>query len=383
LYAICTPDRWGLRYSDEDNERDGQLTYPVARDYAKAILSVLMSVQWGNAYFGKPGSTPSLRLSWPPNSENEQDRLFDLVRPVVSSALTSPAAGFGIPESAVPVNVCFYTPPPGSPSGEQGTFIPNDWSLNLNANMLEPMFRIKTPARASDVANRNDQLEPLRRLADTLYHEARHCQQWFWIFALVQQHFDNFEAAPDIAKWPMELITSSPRTSQQALATVGLAAKQALPVEPTALVSLKRMAVGQYLYTLNLWRSAKPPYYPSFAPNAAQMDGIFHHAREAAIDLLQHVGIGGTSIDVDAMVAEPSRCYCDYTARPWENDAFVCGEMATAYWKADLGLGLKTYAEDQCSRAYEHADADNKLAARLAGIATGSAGGDETAGGDN
>ncbi|RQP26935.1 hypothetical protein, partial [Burkholderia ubonensis] len=35
LYAICTPDRWGLRYSDEDPDRHDQLMYPVARDYVR------------------------------------------------------------------------------------------------------------------------------------------------------------------------------------------------------------------------------------------------------------------------------------------------------------------------------------------------------------
>ncbi|RQP62810.1 hypothetical protein DF013_35940, partial [Burkholderia ubonensis] len=83
------------------------------------------------------------------------------------------------------------------------------------------------------------------------------------------------------------------------------------------------MAVGQYVYVLNVWR--KYNYLPSYLPNRAALEDEFQRAREAAIDLLQHVGIGGTPIDVDAMVAEPNTCYCDYTARPWENDAFFCG----------------------------------------------------------
>jgi len=77
LYAICTPDRWGLRYSDEEK---GSLAYPVARDYAKAILQVLTAqVQWGEAYFGAPGSTPVLRLQWP-LSDTSNIALFRLIR---------------------------------------------------------------------------------------------------------------------------------------------------------------------------------------------------------------------------------------------------------------------------------------------------------------
>jgi hypothetical protein len=73
------------------------------------------------------------------------------------------------------------------------------------------------------------------------------------------------------------------------------------------------------------------------------------------------------------MVAEPNRCYCDYTSRPWENDAFFCGDMASAYWDANLGLALKTYPPDQCSRAYVLADRARQLESRLSG--TGSADG--------
>ncbi|MFX1765842.1 hypothetical protein PWP93_25280 [Paraburkholderia sp. A1RI-2L] len=62
---------------------------------------------------------------------------------------------------------------------------------------------------------------------------------------------------------------------------------------------------------------------------------------------------GGTPIDIDAMVETPSGCRRDYSGRPWENDAFFCGDMATAYWKAKMGLLFKTFPEDQCSRAYE------------------------------
>ncbi|MFA8392518.1 hypothetical protein ACEPUD_20655 [Burkholderia ubonensis] len=368
LYAICTPDRWGLRYSDEDPDRHDQLMYPVARDYVRAIQNVLVTqVQWGDAYFGPMDATPALKLRWPIEID-DQKRLSSLIRPIITDALISPTAGFGIPLEAVPSRLGFYIPSPGSPAGEQGTFSPNVWSLLLNISMLEPMFRIREVAPPSDIAERDQQLEPLRTLADTLYHEARHCQQWFWIYALVQQHPDNFDRMSSIAKWPYSLAMSTHQDSgqgqSQAHDVVALAAKRPIPNDTATLISLKRMTVGQYMYVLNIWR--KYNFVPSYLPDRAALEVEFQRARAAAIDLLQHVGIGGTSIDVDAMVAEPSGCYCNYTARPWENDAFFCGEMATAYWRADLGLGLRTYPADQCSRAYEHADSNRRLATRIA-----------------
>ncbi|KUZ63414.1 hypothetical protein WI36_30910 [Burkholderia ubonensis] len=375
LYAICTPDRWGLRYSDEDPDRHDQLMYPVARDYVRAIQNVLVTqVQWGDAYFGPAGATPVLKLHWPLDGKGQTDRLADLVRPIITAALTSPTAGFGIPEHGVPIQLGLYAPSPNNPPGEQGAFRPNDWSLLLSVSELAPMFRIRKAEPPSNMADRRQQLDPLKVFADTLYHEARHCQQWFWIYALVQQHPDNFETIPNIAKWPSVLSNSyaTHNTSEgksQAQSIVELTAKHRIPNDTATLISLKRMAIGQYVYTLNVWRRLK--YRPPYLAHATAMESEYQRAHAAATDLLQHVGIGGTPIDVDAMVAEPNTCYCDYTARPWENDAFFCGEMATAYWGAELGLALKTYQVDQCSRAYELADAHHKLAVRVAGDRTG------------
>ncbi|KVU58442.1 hypothetical protein WK68_03055 [Burkholderia ubonensis] len=374
LYAICTPDRWGLRYSDEDPDRHDQLMYPVARDYVRAIQNVLVTqVQWGDAYFGPKDATPTLKLRWPIEID-DQKRLSVLIRPIITNALISTTAGFGIPESVIPSQMGLYVPSPDSPPGEQGAFRPNDWSLLLSVSELVPMFRIRKAEPPSHTADRRHQLDPLKVFADTLYHEARHCQQWFWIYALVQQHPDNFETIPNIAKWPAAMVhgqsaRDATTSKSQAQTVVELAAKQPIPADTATLISLKRMAVGQYVYVLNVWR--KYNYLPPYLPNRASLEDEFQRARAAAIDLLQHVGIGGTPIDVDAMVAEPNTCYCDYTARPWENDAFFCGEMATAYWGAELGLALKTYQVDQCSRAYELADSHHELAARFAGDRTG------------
>ncbi|WP_157649958.1 hypothetical protein [Burkholderia ubonensis] len=375
-YSLCTPDRWGLRHSDADPERRGQLMYPVARDYARAIQNVLVKqVQWGNAYFGPSGMAPALTLRWPLNRDSIR-KLFLLIRPVIAAALTDPAAGFGIPADAVPVNMGLAVPSVHAP-GQQGVFTPNDWSLILNTEQLAPMFRIDAVV-AADRGNQATQLGALKMFADTLYHEARHCQQWFWMYALVQQYPDNFETLPNIAKWPAALpdrVTSdNNRQQDQASSVITLAAKHAIPGEPTALASLKRMAIGEYVYTLNIWRHATVPYVPTYLADAAALEDEFALARTLAKELLQNVGMGGTPIDIDAMVAEPSRCYYDYTVRPWENDAFVCGDMASAYWDAELGLALRTYPADQCSHAYELADRARRLESRLPG-ATGTEGG--------
>ncbi|MFD1560034.1 hypothetical protein ACFSHT_31055 [Paraburkholderia silviterrae] len=354
-YALCTPDRWGMRYSDADPERRAQLMYPVARDYAKAMQAVLLNqIQWGDAWFGPAGAAPALKLKWP-IGETQTIQLFKLLTPVMTDALTSHTGGFGIPADVVPP-IAAYTP---GNSSEHGAFAPSSWLMLLNLSTLEPLFRIGNAAKPSDPVTRNAQLKQLREFADTIYHESRHCQQNFWVFALVQQFPGNFEEIPNIAKWPAVMAISGDRSPSSLQRIVSLAASSPLPTETAPLISLKRMAVGLYLSTLNLWRKAG--YCPPYAPDKIAMEAEYQRARTAARDLLQHVGLGGTAIDVDAMVEEPNRCRVDYTARPWENDAFFCGEMATNYWNAGLGLLLKTYPEDRCSSAYELAYAASKL----------------------
>jgi hypothetical protein len=168
---------------------------------------------------------------------------------------------------------------------------------------------------------------------------------------LVLQHPDNFAEIPNILKWPSAVASISTDNSTLALQVVDLATRTTIPADTATLISLKRLAVGSYLYSLNLWRMSDHRTY--WLPDAASLNEEYQRVRAVAADLLQHVGLGGTPIDVDAMVAEPRACAADYTGRPWENDAFVCGNTAEAYWKEAIGLLLYTNPADQCSKDYE------------------------------
>jgi hypothetical protein len=321
--------------------------YPLAQDYAKAMQNLLLNqIQWGNAYFGEAGMKPALRLTWP--LDKEQFKPFaELLKPVMAAPLTSPAGGFGIPPEIVPTIVS-YTP---ATFGEQGAFAPTPWQMKINLSAMKTLFQIDQVAKHG-TSERYSQTTALQQFSDTIYHESRHCQQNFWIYSLILQHPGNFSEIPNILYWP-DLASGfkNPQSTTRAQAAVSLASKQSLPDDTAALISLKRMTVGLYFATLNNWRKQK--YYPPYVPDKAAFDAEYQRARIVAMNLLQHVGLGGTPIDVDAMVEEPSRCRRDYSGRPWENDAFFCGDMATAYWNASMGLLLKTYPADQCSRAYE------------------------------
>ncbi|WP_322048849.1 hypothetical protein [Paraburkholderia sp. J67] len=344
-YAPCTPDRWGMRFSDIDPQRRGRLMYPVARDYAKAIHDLLINkIKWGNAYFGSGIAEPVLMLTWPIDRE-QFNKFFDLIKPIIGAPLASHADGFGIPESAMPAIVS-YTP---SSSFEQGAFAPNSWEMRLNLGTLEDIFKVKEVAPTA--GGRESQTQKLESFADTLYHESRHCQQSFWIFALITQHPENFEKISEISNFPALITSPTMGGTRISRIALDLASKAALPDDTSAFISLKRMAVGQYCQNLYTW--IKGGYWPPYLESLDAAKDHYMKVRAAAIDLLQNVGLGGTPIDVDAMVEVKKGCTWDYSGRPWENDAFFCGDMATAYWKPFFGLNLYTHATDQCSHAYE------------------------------
>jgi len=346
LYPICSPDRWGLRFSDADSDpkRKGALAYPVARDYAKLMEPLLTGVQWGNAYYGPVGSTPKLKFQWPLNAAKQD--LVDLIRPVIVAALTarSPDGG-GIPADAVPQKIKLTDSQ--DTSDEDGHFNAQDWSLVLVLSKLKGLFDVTSGS--TDAGTRYEALKTLKAFADTIYHESRHCQQSFWIYAFVQQHPDNFPGT-QIDKWP----GASTALQDKATAIVALAAETSIPDDPPMIAGIKRMAVAQYLYSLSVWRSTKD-YHPLYLPDDASLQKEYETVRTLAVDWLKNVGHGGTPIDVDGMVAEPNRCSVAYRARPWENDAFFCGDMASAYWDEIAGYGFQIHAADQCSNAYDFA----------------------------
>lgn len=199
----------------------------------------------------------------------------------------------------------------------------------------------------------------VRELAKTLYHEARHCQQIFWINAMVQQQPQNFEGTPNIAKWP----TAMAANSDVALAATELAANTPIPGGPSALIGIKRMAISEYFRTIKLWQTKE--FYPSFAPDEASLAQEVVNARTAAVVLLQNSGIGGTSLDVDKIAAEEPAKRQDYVGRPCENDGFFCETIAGGYWDLFSGGYLRTMPADECSPDYVLASNTSSLLARI------------------
>ncbi|MBN3818249.1 type VI secretion system tip protein VgrG [Paraburkholderia sp. Se-20369] len=349
-YAVCQPYKWGMRYSVRNDKDPARLEFPVARQFALDLADVLLErVQWGSNYFGK--SEPILTLTQRAGGIGFDGcgDLAVIIAPVVRSTLTNTNSGkFALPIDAAPTVIVTDSPLLG---GAKGVFNGQDWSLSINTDALTHLFN---PVQSDAGAPHIQAKKLLKDFVDTVYHETRHCQQYFWIYAMVQQQSATFLDTPNIVKWPG---TATRKDNKLALKVVALSAHQPIHNDSLALAGVKQMAVGMYVWNLSVWRAYndtarqsqdRKPWYPVFAHDEQALTDEYTRAYQQAKKLLSNAGAGGGQIDIDEMVADGSGR--GYTSRPWENDSFYCGEIAGAYWI--WGRAPDGITDEQCSRQY-------------------------------
>lgn len=327
VHTSCDPHNWGLRMS-VPKAGDAKLwEYPVAADFVEEIKKGLMGVQWGE-----------IEAKWP-LKDAEVELLSEIFGASIESVLSKTA--FGLPKEVMPTILI--------PKDEEamklginpedpdlrGVMRGNDWLLVIAKGGILPIIGAAQRGEDTSVS--------VRELASTLYHEARHAQQYFWLAAMVQQFPSDYAHLPTLQKFWKDVFAAG--VMQRATATP-------VPDEPSARVGLHRMAIGMYYQLLTSIDQAnhretkrrstmaperrrelereKPLYLAQALPTELPL------ARKAAYDLLQDVGLGGLSIDVDAM-AQDSDGSAGYRTRPWEEDSFACEEVVKQLWRGDVG----------------------------------------------
>jgi len=323
LHTSCDPNNWGLRMHEPQGRGENSgWDYPVARAYVEAMRPALMGVDWK-------------RASWPLGSQDEV-AINDLIRSQIPKALGQGA--FGLPQDAMPTILIPRDEKakeldiPDDPN-LKGLMRPKDWLLAACKSGVTSI--IDAANGGHDVSN------AAREFASTLYHEARHAQQDFWIAALLQQHAGDYAHLPHVHRvWGGFMLDKCLR----------IAAATPLPDEPSARVGLHRMLVGKYYWLLchydsvNKRQAAKPGYLADILPNEIPL------ARKAAYELLQDVGLGGTPIDVDRMARDADGSY-GYRMRPWEEDSFACDDVVKALWSSGH-VGAVLPRPGFCTRAF-------------------------------
>ncbi|MCY1238825.1 hypothetical protein D9M72_515830 [compost metagenome] len=170
--------------------------------------------------------------------------------------------------------------------------------------------------------------ECVREFASTMYHEARHAQQFFWVAAMAQQFPDDYKNLPSMRGFWKSVMPSR---------IFELAGTTPVPNEPSARAGLHRMVIGMYYWQLTRIAAHVKRDPPTVNKPIAFSDILpieLPLARKAAYDLLENVGLGGLSIDVDAM-AKAEGGGTGYRMQPWEEDGFACDELVKRLWVGD------------------------------------------------
>jgi type VI secretion system secreted protein VgrG len=314
VYTSCDPNNWGMRKSEPKAKDAARWEYPVVNDYVKAIKPALTAIEWKQA-------------TWP-LSDADFESLLGILKTNIKGALAKTA--FGLPAEAMPKVLI----PRDAEARELG-LNPDDKDLKGQMQCLGWLLvackgGVTSMIDAAKSGDPDELTERIREFASTLYHEARHAQQFFWVAAMAHQFPQDYAAMPNMRGFWKSAMPSE---------IFELAGTIPVPDEPSARAGLHRMVIGMYYWQLTRLAAAvkrnpgKRFAFADILPTELPL------ARKAAYDLLEHVGLGGLSIDVDAM-AKGEGGSPGYRMQPWEEDSFVCDELVKRLWGGDPGILL-------------------------------------------
>ncbi|RQP69026.1 type VI secretion system Vgr family protein, partial [Burkholderia ubonensis] len=304
MFATCDPLNFGLRFhhfidgakqSDvPENRPRNDVVYPVTKAYTAAIKEALKGVQWGR-YKTLDGSAPlALKKS-----------IAKAASQILSDALG--AGPFGLPKDYA--ESAGAMPRIDIVNAEQGQSRYNmrpDVSAAFNAGYWTIVIQETEITKISAAANNPATLDgTLKAFADTLYHEARHCQQTFWMMALLQQH------PADYAMFPQAMRVYENSMQKEVFKAAG---KAKIPDDARVMTGLHRMLIFHYYWMIS-------------------------HLQDQA---------GGAFVKSDVPIAQNEMCKLlnvppdvaakmvifedGYRSQLHEEDAYACAGVVQDYW---------------------------------------------------
>ncbi|RQV14333.1 type VI secretion system tip protein VgrG [Burkholderia cenocepacia] len=308
-FATCDPLNFGLRFHHFiDGAKQGDappdmpvrrdVEYPVAKAYTAAIKKALNGIEWGKF------NTLSGEIS---RSLNENIALA--VGNVLNTALA--AGPFGLPRGsssdrmisngATP-NIDIVNASEGHSRYNMRPDVSASFSTLRWTMVIKEMEILKIIASSNNATALNG---TLKAFADLLYHEARHCQQTFWMMALLQQHpsdYAMFSQAMHVYK------TNSPREIFE------VTEKAKIPDDARVATGLHRMLVFHYYWTISYMQNQAGGAYvkPDVPIAQAEVCKLLRVSPETA----------ATMVSFEE----------GYRSQLHEEDAYACAEVVQAYW---------------------------------------------------
>jgi len=308
-FAACDPLNFGLRFHhfiggakqgdtplDMPVRRD--VEYPVTKAYTAAIKKALKGIGWSRF------NTSSGEIS-----DELKESVTLAVESILNSALS--AGPFGLPDGSLGDRMRSNggTPKIDIVNANEGksrynmrpdvsaSFIGTYWAIAIQEREIKKIVSSSNNTTALDGA--------LKAFADLLYHEARHCQQTFWMMALLQQHSGDYamfsQAMPVYGEnMPRDVLDKAQKTR--------------LPDDARVMAGLHRMLIFHYYWMIS---------YMQNQPRGAYVKPDVPIAQAEVCKLLR----------VSPETAAKMVSFEDgYRSQLHEEDAYACAEVVQAYW---------------------------------------------------
>ncbi|NIE66430.1 type VI secretion system Vgr family protein [Burkholderia sp. Ax-1719] len=325
-YLSCDPNNFGLRsYRFIANgheepvsiyKRD-DIEYQVAKSYTDKIKGTLLSLNWERMI------------------EIELDQAFAMIAEAVAGALTTALqyGPFSIPSNVLP-KISIATPEDIKyfnlhPRETLAVFSADRWSMMIGQVYLESVLKAARKKIEAEKTNEGGSSRDVLSwaasgLAKTIFHEARHCQQTFWITSLF------FSYPQDYAQYHgMEFMFKAVIKPEQ----LKVASTTPFPSDERVKVGIHRMLIFYYW-----WRVASLKDTAGWEPLAGDFDRI-----QQDICTLR----GATPEQAAKMAKRETGYYTHYH----EEDAFATEYAVDQYWNTPNGAFVLN--PGVCTKQYE------------------------------
>ncbi|SMG61411.1 DUF2345 domain-containing protein, partial [Paraburkholderia susongensis] len=304
-FVSCDPMNFGLRFYHFINgatEVDApagmsmrkDVEYPVTKAYTAAIKAALRGIDWAGVTL--------------PLTSSSTDLIQNAVKQQLEDALGSGPFGLRQDYPAIPgSDVAMPDIMIVNPSRAQqynlrqdvsAAFIGKYWVIAVNDSEIARIVELKGQRGLLD--------DRIRAFADTLYHESRHCQQYFWMFSLLQHFPDDYKDMPNIQTVYSSTMFRSAFTA---------AGKTPLPDDPRVHIGLHRMLVFHYYWLIS---------YMQDKPGWEYVRRDIPLAEKKVCDLLKIF---------PETAQKMAQFETGYRSQLHEEDAYACAEVVQAYWQ--------------------------------------------------
>ncbi|KAG8150057.1 DUF2345 domain-containing protein, partial [Burkholderia catarinensis] len=308
-FATCDPLNFGLRFHHFiDGARQGDtppdmpvrrdVEYPVTKTYTAAVKKALTGIEWGKF------NTLSGEIS-----DEAKESIALAVGNVLNTALA--AGPFGLPggSSGDRMRSNGATPEIDIVNASEGQFRYNmrpdvsasfstlKWTMVIQEMEILKIIASSNNATALDGA--------LKAFADLLYHEARHCQQAFWMMALIHQHSEDYVVFQEIQTIYKQYIHEDIFTVSK---------KAQIPNDARVATGLHRMLIFHYYWMISYLQNQTGGAYvkPDVPIAQAEVCKLLRVSPETAAKMVSFEE--------------------GYRSQLHEEDAYACADVVQAYW---------------------------------------------------